>query len=84
MEREMLPIQRDVLQVYLNKRGDLGGRTTENQRPSSCKSNVEFDGTITEASRDDAERVVVARWSIDLLGRISVRLLEAGRTRVQQ
>jgi hypothetical protein len=76
----MLPIQRDVLQVYLNERGDWGKWATDNQLPKSYKSNIEFDGTITEPSADGAERVVVARWSIDLLGRISVRLMDAGRS----
>ncbi len=80
MERGMLPIHRDVLNAYLNKRGDLTKWTSDNQWPSLHNSSVEPDGAITESSYDNAERVVVARWSIDLLGRISVRLLEAGRT----
>ncbi len=75
----MLAIHKEVLQAYLNKRGDRL-EWIDDQRPASKnKSNVEPDGTITEASPNEMERVVVARWSIDLLGRISVRLLEGGR-----
>jgi hypothetical protein len=37
---------------------------------------VEFDGTVTEKVRGEHERRVVARWSIDLVGRISIRLLQ--------
>ncbi len=80
MEGGMLPIHRDVLNAYLTKRRNWTKWNTDNQRPGSRKSSVEPDGTIIETSSDNAERVVVARWSIDLLGRISVRLLESGRT----
>ncbi len=74
----MLPLHREVLDAYISQ---CGGRVEATDRPRflSDTYSVEFDGTSTEEARGDHERRVVARWSIDLLGRISIRLLEAAR-----
>ncbi len=65
----MLPIHKEVLEVFFNKRGYRADAW------AAGRCVVEFNGTVTEPALD-GERVVVARWSIDLLGRISVRLAE--------
>ncbi len=69
----MLPIHKDVLEAYFS---ELGGQRVSAEWPSAKKSSVEYDGTVTEgAESDPCERVVVARWSIDLTGRIWIKLL---------
>ncbi len=67
-EVEVLPIHKEVLEVFFSERGYRADAWA-----GRCV--VEFNGTITEPALE-GERVVVARWSIDLLGRISVRLAE--------
>jgi hypothetical protein len=69
----MLSLHEDVLSIYQRKRPAKplkvsGGHDVETKRF------VEFNGTITETTTD-GERVMVARWSIDLMGRITVRPL---------
>ncbi len=75
----MLPLHREVLDAYLSQ---CGGRIEATDRTQFVTDtcSVEFDGTITETVIGDRDRRVVARWSIDLLGRISIRLLKAAST----
>ncbi len=64
----MLPIHKDVLKAYFSELG--------RQMRSDKESSVEYDGTVTEiADSDSTERIVVARWSIDLTGRIWIKIL---------
>lgn len=72
----MLPLHREVLDAYLSQ---CGGRveTPDRMRSVNDTCSVEYDGTIIEKVRGESEPRVVARWSIDLLGRISIRLLQA-------
>jgi hypothetical protein len=70
-------IQTDVLEVYLSEFGGRRDKADNGCRPVR-ESFVEFNGTITEAKgTDPSERVVVARWSVDLVGRICIKLLGA-------
>ncbi len=69
----MLPIHKDVLEAYFS---ELGGQRASASSTSVKKWAVEYDGTVTEAAEaDPCGRVVVARWSIDLTGRIWIKLL---------
>ncbi len=68
---EVLPIHKEVLDAYLCEWIVEADRT----RAAIIKRFVEFDGTITEEAIDDGARLVVARGSIDLLGRVSVHLV---------
>ncbi len=75
----MLPIHKDVLRAYFS---ELGGQRASAGSKSVKKCSVEYDGTVTEvADSDRTERIVVARWSIDLTGRIWIKLL--GQTQPQ-
>ena len=66
----MRPIREDVLEAYLSEFGGRRDKADHGWRPIR-ESFVEFNGTITEAKvTDPSERVVVARWSVDLVGRI--------------
>lgn len=73
----VLPIHKEVLEAYLNER-DCREDSADKQSSRGQNCSVEFDGTITEAiACDPSGRVVVARWSIDLMDRISIKLLGA-------
>lgn len=77
----MLSLQTEVLEAYLRAVDD---REAWRVRNSSLirRSAVEYDGTITAANLSDPrERRVVARWSVDLAGKIRIRLVNASRSR---
>jgi hypothetical protein len=72
---KVLSIHRDVLEAYLS---ELGTRRAWADNQGAAKTtSVEYDGTVTETAESDPwERIVVARWSIDLIGQIHIKLLE--------
>ena len=70
----MLPIHNDVIEAYYR---ESGCRTEcgANAQPGCRKCSVEFNGTVTQAVESHpSQRIVVARWSIDLINRITVEL----------
>jgi hypothetical protein len=71
----MLSLHEDVLHVYLRKRPARPFEGPDG-RLVQAKRFVEFNGTITEELPTDRERVLVARWSVDLMGRITVQPLK--------
>lgn len=76
----MLPIHKDVLEAYLSELGDRRDWLDNGWFPVQNFS-VEFNGTITEARTSaPSERIVVARWSVDLIGRISIKLLATAQS----
>jgi hypothetical protein len=68
----MLSLHEDVLQVYLRERQPRPFKDPDG-RLAKVKQFVEFDGTITEEASTERKRVLVARWSVDLMGRITVQ-----------
>ena len=72
---KVLSIHKDVLEAYLSELGPR--RAWADNQGAGQTTSVEYDGTVTETVNSDPwERVVVARWSIDLIGQIHIRLLE--------
>jgi hypothetical protein len=73
----VLPIHKEVIEAYYR---ECGCRTEcgAHARPGCQKCSVEFNGTITQvADADPGRRIVVARWSIDLIDRVTVELSRA-------
>jgi hypothetical protein len=68
----MLSLHEDVLDFYLNERTARPFEGPDG-RLRLVKPFVEFNGTITEAAPTERNRVLVARWSVDLMGRITVQ-----------
>jgi hypothetical protein len=71
----MLSLHEDVLDLYLS---ECPARPFDGPDGQSAKVKqfVEFNGTITEEALTDPKRVLVARWSVDLMGRITVQLIK--------
>jgi hypothetical protein len=68
----MLSLHEDVLDLYLRACPTRPFEGPEGQR-AKVKRFVEFNGTITEEAPTERKRVLVARWSVDLMGRITVQ-----------
>ncbi len=73
----MLQLHKDVYDAYVNAVSSTGGQTEKYCNDCGYKC-IQFDGTIVEFDECASGRGrLVARWSVDLIGRVHVRLLDS-------